>query len=177
ESHWDTEQDAHSHLGHPPRTSGDAVDPGWGRRLRLRWRVRLRQVLAHGDSGVPVRWVLDTVGALDITKVYLMLPVQNMDRALAFCRDVFGLTVRFTSPDWSELAWRDATIALHGGSDGTPRESWLGFSVDDLDAALAAVEAAGGQIGTERQEGGVRLVSVTDPEGNGLTVGQHADWS
>jgi predicted enzyme related to lactoylglutathione lyase len=117
------------------------------------------------------------VGALDVTKVYVMVPAHDMDRAVAFYRDGFGLTVRFTSPDWSELSWRDATVALHGGGDQTPRESWLGFSVDDLDVALAAVEAAGGRVGTERRAGGVRLVSVTDPEGNGLTVGQEASWA
>ena len=109
---------------------------------------------------------------MEITKTYFMLPVHDMDRALRFYRDVIGLTVEFSSPFWSELRWKDATIALHGGGDGEERESWLGFHVTDLDAALTAVEAAGGRRGEERTQGGARLVEVVDPDGNKLTLGQ-----
>ena len=109
---------------------------------------------------------------MNITKAYFMVPVHDMDRALAFYRDVFGLELGFQSPYWSELSWRDATIALHlGGEDQAPA-SWLGFNVDDLDAAAAEIEAAGGVRGAERTEGGARLLSITDTEGNSLTVGQ-----
>jgi predicted enzyme related to lactoylglutathione lyase len=109
---------------------------------------------------------------MNITKTYLMVPVQDMGRALSFYRDVFGLTVGFESPYWSELSWRDATIALHLGGGDKERESWLGFNVDDLDAAAAEIEAGGGRLGPERTEAGARLLSVTDTEGNPLTVGQ-----
>jgi catechol 2,3-dioxygenase-like lactoylglutathione lyase family enzyme len=71
-----------------------------------------------------------------------MLPVGDMDRAVSFYRDVVGLTLEFQSPFWTELRWREATIALHGGGSGEERESWLGFHVADLDAALAEIEAA-----------------------------------
>ncbi len=114
--------------------------------------------------------------SITITKAYFMVPVADMDRAVGFYRDVLGLGVKFTSPDWTELTWRDATIALHGGGGGQPRESWLGFYVDDLEAALATIEAAGGQRGKERSEGGVRLVSITDTEGNALTIGGQPAW-
>jgi predicted enzyme related to lactoylglutathione lyase len=108
---------------------------------------------------------------MHLTKTYFMVPVQDMDRALRFYRDVIGLDVGFQSPYWSELCWRDATIALHLGG-GTPgRESWLGFHVDDLDGAAAEIEAGGGTTGVERTEGGSRLLAVTDTEGNALTVG------
>jgi predicted enzyme related to lactoylglutathione lyase len=109
---------------------------------------------------------------VEITKVYMMVPVQNMTRAVRFYRDAIGLPVEFESEFWTELRWRDATIALHGGGSGDERESWLGFHVADLDAALAAVEAAGGRRGKERFEGGTRLVAVIDPEGNSVTLGQ-----
>lgn len=114
--------------------------------------------------------------AVNITKAYLMLPVKDMDRAIGFYRDVLGLTVKFSSPDWTELAWRDATIALHGGGQDDERESWLGFEFDDLDAAAAAIEAAGGHRGPERSEAGSRLISVVDTEGNKLTIGQQSSW-
>jgi predicted enzyme related to lactoylglutathione lyase len=109
------------------------------------------------------------VAHVEITKAYLMLPVGDMDRAVSFYRDAVGLTVVFQSPYWSELRWRGATIALHGGGSGEDRESSLGFHVTDLDAALAEVGAAGGRPGAERTEGGARLVAVVDPEGNRFT--------
>ena len=114
-----------------------------------------------------------------ITKTYFMVPVQEMDRALAFYGDVLGLQVVFSSPEWSELLWSDATIALHRGGRQVESQGWLGFEVDDLDGALAEIVAAGGHRGTERVEGGTRLVTVTDPEGNTLTIGaqpSHGEW-
>src|SRR5262245_60317098 len=99
-----------------------------------------------------------------------MLMVQDMDRATGFYRDAFGLSVRFVSPEWSELAWRDATIAFHGGrADGDRQQTGLGFEVDDVDAACAAVTAAGGTVvapPVERPGERIRLAEVADTEGN-----------
>lgn len=114
--------------------------------------------------------------SVTITKTYFMVPVDEMARAVGFYRDALGLTLRFESPEWTELFWGDATIALHRGGGGDHGESWLGFEVDDLDAALEAIEAAGGHRGADRTEGGVRLVSITDTEGNVLTVGATPTW-
>ena len=100
-----------------------------------------------------------------------MLPVTDMALARTFYRDVLGLTERFASPEWTELTWRDATIALHRGGGSGERESWLGFHVEDLEGALAGIEAAGGQRGRERIESGSRLVAVADTEGNWPTFG------
>src|ERR1700722_8111604 len=113
---------------------------------------------------------------MNITKTYFMVPIHDMDRALAFYRDVIGLHAGFSSPNWSELAWRDATIALHPGGTTTDRQGWLGFEVDDLDSALSEIEAAGGRRDAERNEGGQRLVTVTDSEGNSITLGQQVSW-
>ena len=113
---------------------------------------------------------------MKITKSYFMVPVHDMSRAVAFYRDTLGLTLNFTSPDWSELAWRDATVALHLGGATAGQQGWLGFEVEDLDAAVAEIEAAGGRRGAARTEGRQRLVTVTDTEGNALTIGQQASW-
>jgi predicted enzyme related to lactoylglutathione lyase len=85
---------------------------------------------------------------------------------------VIGLEPQFASPDWTELKWRDATVALHGGGAEEERESGLGFEVDHLDAALTEVEAAGGRIGKERSQAGTYLVAIVDTEGNSLTLRQ-----
>ena len=92
-----------------------------------------------------------------------MLPVRDMDRMVAILRDGVGLTVEFYSPFWTELRWREATIALHAGGTGDERDSWLGFHVTDVDAALAEVEAAGGRRGNERSEGGRASLPSSSP--------------
>jgi predicted enzyme related to lactoylglutathione lyase len=112
------------------------------------------------------------VVVVEITKAYFMLPVQDMDRAVSFYRDVVGLTLESQSPFWSELRWREATIALHAGGTGEERAGWLGFHVTNVDSAVTEVEAAGGRRGHERSEAGTRLVDVVDPEGNVFTLGQ-----
>ena len=107
---------------------------------------------------------------MTVTKAYFMLFVVDMDRAVAFYREGVGLEVRFVSPEWSELAWRDATVALHGGATSTEqRVTGLGFEVDDLDAACKQVAAAGGTIVTaprDRPGEPIRLADVADTEGN-----------
>jgi predicted enzyme related to lactoylglutathione lyase len=105
-----------------------------------------------------------------------MVPVQDMDRAVTFYGTVLGLQLAFTSSDWTELAWHDAVIALHRGGAATDAQRWLGFEVEDIDSALAEIEVGGGRREAERIEGGVRLVTVRDTEGNSLTIGAQAKW-
>ena len=103
-----------------------------------------------------------------------MVHVKDMDRAVAFYRDVFGLDVRFASPDWSELTWRDATLALHGGGRRNG-PTGLGFEVDDLERACHEVKAAGGRVvkaPRDRRGEPIRLAEVADPEGNQFSLAQ-----
>ena len=65
--------------------------------------------------------------------------VADMDRAVAFHRDVLQLPLKFQSPFWSEFATGETTLALHPASDDYPAGSvQLGFSVDDLNAIYAS---------------------------------------
>src|SRR5439155_16722314 len=105
---------------------------------------------------------------MEVTKAYFMIDVNDMKRAVAFYTEALGLGLRFSSPDWSELTWRDATIALHSGR-GNGGATGLGFEVDDLAAACAAVKKAGGRVLTEpraRRGEFIRLAEVADTEGN-----------
>ena len=114
---------------------------------------------------------------MKVTKTYFMLRVKDMDRAVAFYRDVFQLDVRFASPDWSELTWRDATLALHGGG-GRGVASGLGFEVDDLERACHEVKAAGGRVlkpPRDRPGEPIRLAEVADPEGNQFSLAQPSE--
>jgi predicted enzyme related to lactoylglutathione lyase len=50
-----------------------------------------------------------------------------------------------------------------------PREFWMAFRVADVDATIAAVEAAGGSVlraGQDRSEHRVRAAVVADAEGH-----------
>jgi predicted enzyme related to lactoylglutathione lyase len=115
-----------------------------------------------------------TAVAVTIEKTYFMLMVADMDRAVAFYRDALGLSVDSQSPWWSELTSNGATVALHGGGEATANTG-LGFHVDDLDAAVAAVESHGGTVvspAADRPQEGIRLAAVRDTEGNGLSLAQ-----
>lgn len=103
------------------------------------------------------------------TRLYCMLTAQEMPRAVKFWTDTFGLTVKLETPEWSELLYGEAIVALHGGGDGAPARSGLGFDVDDLQGACDAVVAAGGTLNwgpKEQPDEGIALADVTDTEGN-----------
>jgi len=64
---------------------------------------------------------------------YVIEFVDDMDRAVKFCRDVIGLTLKFQSPGWSEFSTGDTTLALRAASDKNPAGNIeVGFNVPDL---------------------------------------------
>jgi predicted enzyme related to lactoylglutathione lyase len=110
-----------------------------------------------------------------VTKTYVMIMAGDVARGANFYRKAFGLTTRYESPMWTELASDGATIALHGGAADEGRDTGLGFYVDDLEAACAAVRAAGGSIAKEpedRDGEGIRLATAVDSEGNRFSLAQ-----
>lgn len=112
------------------------------------------------------------------TKVLYMLWVNDMDRAVAFYRDVFGLDVQVQSPSWSEMTLGGARVALHQGSNDSFRMTGLSFEVDDIDEACGEIEAAGGSIVHPPRDGGIpglRLAEVTDIDRNRIQLGSHGN--
>lgn len=64
---------------------------------------------------------------------YVIKFVADMDVALAFYRDTFGLAVKMRTPFWSELDTGGTVLALHPASPANPAGSCqLGFNLDDL---------------------------------------------
>jgi predicted enzyme related to lactoylglutathione lyase len=99
-----------------------------------------------------------------------------MDRAVSFWREVFGCELRFGDDSWTELAANEATIALHGGHDGSRLRSSLSIEVDDIATACAALVAAGGAVvsGPDRRPGEpILLADATDTEGNRFMLTQY----
>jgi predicted enzyme related to lactoylglutathione lyase len=111
-----------------------------------------------------------------LTKVYYMVWVADMDRACAFYESALGLGEAYRSPDWTELRFGDATIALHSGASRVAHQhTGLGFEVDDVGSACRAVTAAGGEVvaaPVDRPDEGIRLADCADTEGNRFSLAQ-----
>lgn len=113
---------------------------------------------------------------MKIEAVKYMLMAQDMDRGVAFYRDVIGLEVSLHTPHWSELKHGDAIVALHGGGSGDFQKTGLSFQVADIEAACAEIKAGGGTIRKEpeaREGEPIKLADATDPEGNGFMVTEY----
>ena len=108
-----------------------------------------------------------------------ILYVNNKDRAVAISRDTFDLEVLQHTPGWSMLRCGGATIALHilspRSSEAVAPHAGLNLHVDDLDAAIASVVAAGGEHIVTREPTDfvpVRMCELRDTEGNGFELRQ-----
>ena len=113
---------------------------------------------------------------MKVETVKFMIWAEDMDRAVAFYRDVLGLEVSFQDPHWSEMRHGDAVVALHGGGTGELQITGLGFQVDDVETAARAVAEGGGAIRRppeRRPTEPIILAEVVDPEGNGFTLTQY----
>ena len=113
---------------------------------------------------------------MQIECVKYMLFAQDMTRAVAFYRDVLGLTPTVESEHWSELKHGDAIVALHGGGDGSRNKTGLSFQVRDAEAACR--EAAQGGATVERQPESrpgepIKLADLVDPEGNTFMITEY----
>ncbi len=98
---------------------------------------------------------------------YAIKFVADMDKAVAFHRDRLGLPLRFQSPEWSEFATGDTTLALHAASAEKPAGTVeLGFAAADLKALYAARDTNGLDfIAAPREQHGTLLAQLRGSEG------------
>ena len=98
---------------------------------------------------------------------HAILFVADMDQAIAFYRDKFGLTLKFATPFWSEFDTGEVTLALHPASERNPAGGvQLGFSAPDLAERYAARAAEGLEFSAPpANEHGTLLARVLDCEG------------
>ena len=114
-------------------------------------------------------------GRVGLLGTKYLISVANMDRAVEFYRHVIGLDVQVFSPYWSELTHGTATVALHGGGDGSFAETGLSFTVKDISEACREIIKGGGSVRSEpedRGDEGIYLAMVTDTEDNGIMISQ-----
>lgn len=116
--------------------------------------------------------------------------VSNMERAVAFYRDVLGMRVIDSNPWWSSLDCFGARIGLHAhpGQDGTdgkpvaaPRDAHgahagatLTLRSTDLDADVAYLRSSGAEVVSSSDNPWGRLAVFLDTEGNVLKLMQAA---
>lgn len=107
--------------------------------------------------------------SLQIENIKFLLMVEEMDRAINFYRDVFGLEVATQSEHWSELSYGEVIIALHGGGSDEEHNTGLSFQVKDVESVCQQVTEAGGSVVSEpasRPGEPIILARLMDTEGN-----------
>ena len=105
---------------------------------------------------------------------YLELPVTDRARAKAFYADAFGWTFADYGPDYAATTSGDTDIGLDAAPDRVSAALPV-IEVADLEAALGAIEAAGGRatVPIFAFPGGRRF-HFADPDGHVLAVMQPA---
>lgn len=108
--------------------------------------------------------------------VKFLIEAVEMDRAVAFYRDVLGFEEKIVSPYWSELIHGDAILGIHGGGDGTPKSTGLSLQYADIaDSFRVAIEAGATEVTSPLQREGepIILATIRDPEGNEVMLTQY----
>ncbi|HLI66599.1 MAG TPA: VOC family protein [Caulobacteraceae bacterium] len=103
---------------------------------------------------------------------HAILFVADMDKAIAFYRDVMGLPLKLQSPFWSEFDTGAVTLALHPASERNPAgRVQLGFATPDLQALYAARETNGLSFSAPPvDEHGTLLSRIVDCEGADVSL-------
>jgi lactoylglutathione lyase len=117
---------------------------------------------------------------------YTMIVVSDMQQSVEFYRDKLGIPLKFESPEWTEFATGDTTLALHGG--GVPAQQppagdpskiagacSIGFNVQDVDKTYEELKAKGIRFvmpPTQREGDGIRLAVGLDPDGVPISFAQ-----
>jgi hypothetical protein len=107
-----------------------------------------------------------------VTETFFALGVADMPRATEFYTRVLGAHVAFATPGWTSLRIAGVRVGLALDPNHAPTRTGLHFAVSDLDAALAAIAAAGGHVAMQPTEvaPGVVIAEALDTEGNTLTL-------
>jgi catechol 2,3-dioxygenase-like lactoylglutathione lyase family enzyme len=93
---------------------------------------------------------------------HIAVEVKDWEKAVAFYRDVLGMELKRESKDEAELGCGLVTFYVENNPQ---QRTWLEFRVDDVEAAKAALEAAGCEARATRTPEGSTSYLVSDPFG------------
>ncbi|MEW6583499.1 MAG: VOC family protein [Actinomycetota bacterium] len=101
--------------------------------------------------------------------------VCNMDKAVAFYRDVLGLELkRREGNDWAEFTVGGVDLALSGELAVPPQQggATVVLRTGDIDALEAHLTGNGVRRGRIEDLGGARMLDIYDPDGNQILAMQ-----
>ena len=138
------------------------------------WNAFSLACAAGLDGGLfPVAW-MDRFSALytaamNIERVKYVIWAADMDRAVAFYRDLCGGRLLKQNSVIAEVEILGSVIGIHSGGEGKRTWTGLSFQVPDVILGAKEVVAAGGQVSREPEpENGEppHLAMCIDTEGN-----------
>ncbi len=102
----------------------------------------------------------------------VLYPAPDVERLVAFYRDGLGLAVKFQDGDrFAALDGGPVTFALAGSEEDVAGGPAVSFKVDDVNATVARLAAAGAVIVRPAEAGPHELRAVVrDPAGNPVIV-------
>lgn len=111
---------------------------------------------------------------MDIQIGYVIVGVKDLDTAVAFYRDTMGFELLFAEPQFQFASFKvgDLHFSLAAGTGDThgsgDRNTGIGFTVPDVDAAHAELAAKGVTftLPPGRQPWGGYMAMFADPDGN-----------
>ena len=77
---------------------------------------------------------------------YFELPTTAMEKSSAFFKKAFGWGSKSYGPDYTEILDAGVLGGINGSDEGRSDTPVVGIRTDDVDAAQAAVEKAGGKV-------------------------------
>ena len=112
----------------------------------------------------------------------IVLIVKDMDRSVAFYRDMVGLSVEMHTPFWSSLSAGNISLGLHPESNhakvAPSMGCTFGFEVEDIQATVQKLKAKGVQMQLEpKREDFGWLAIFADPDGYAVQLAQTEPWA
>jgi lactoylglutathione lyase len=116
---------------------------------------------------------------------YVMIGVSNMERSVAFYKDILGIPLKYKTNEWTEFQTGTTTLALHLSKARIDpatmqREiiagtSSIGFTVADLDKTYQELKSKNVRFVMEpkiRADEGIKLAVCLDPDGMEISISE-----